>query len=152
MRMHGLLQNNKYPNCPALAREFEISVRTMKRDVDFMKCRLNLPIEYDAKRYGYYYSKPVSQFPNIAVTESELFALLVAGKAIAQYKGTELQKPLETAFHKLTGQLDRSTRFTLDNQEQALSFRPFAPGDTELATFQLLTSSLKYSLAVTFEY
>lgn len=152
MRLHGMLQNHEYPNCPALAREFEISVRTLKREVDFMKARLNLPIEYDARRYGYFYSRPVERFPNVAVTESELFALLVASKAIAQYKGTQLQKPLENAFQKLTGQLDQDTRFTLGNLEQTLSFRPFAPGDTDLDTFQSLTSSLKDNLAVTFEY
>jgi len=152
MRLHGLLQNNQYPNCPALAREFEISVRTIKRDVDFMKCRLNLPIEYDARRYGYYYTEPVERFPNVAVTESELFALLVAGKAIAQYKGTAWQQPLETAFHKLTGQLDQGTRFTLNNLERALSFRPFAPADTDLATFKSLTMALKENRAVRFDY
>lgn len=152
MRLHGQLQNNEYPNCPALAREFEISVRTLKRDVEFMKDRLCLPIEYDAQRYGYYYAKPVTQFPNLPVSESEIFALLIASKAIAQYQGTELQKPLENAFKKLTGQLDQSHRFSLGNLDKALSFRPFAPADTDLKVFQDLTSALKESWAVSFDY
>ena len=33
-----------------------------------------------------------------------------------------------------------------------MSFRPFAPGDTDLATFQSLTTALKDNLAVTFDY
>ena len=152
MRFHQLLQNKEYPNCTAVAREFEISTRTIKRDVDFMKCRLNLPIEYDSRRYGYYYSKPVEQFPNVSVTEAEVFALLVAHKAVAQYQGTALQKPLDTAFRKLTGQLDQSARFTLGNLDQALSFRPFAPGDTDLAAFRALTTALRENRAVRFSY
>ncbi len=152
MRIHERLRNQEYPNCPKLAREFEVNLRTIKRDVDFMKCRLELPIEYDERRYGYYYSRPVEQFPTVAVTEAELFALLVASKAIAQYHGTELQKPLENAFRKLTGQLDRETRYSMSHLSQALSFRPFAPGDTDLAAFQLLTQALKENRAVEFDY
>ena len=152
VRVHGMLQRNEFPNCPALARLFEISVRTIKRDVDFMKYRLNLPIEYDSRRYGYYYTRPVQLFPTLAVTESELFALLVAGKAIAQYRGTELQKPLENAFSKLTGQLDQGTAYSVGNLDQALSFRPFAPGDADLAAFQKLTTALRENRAVRFDY
>jgi predicted DNA-binding transcriptional regulator YafY len=57
MRIHELVQKGRYPNCTRLAEEFEVSTRTAKRDVDFMKCRLNLPIEYDVRRNGYYYTK-----------------------------------------------------------------------------------------------
>ena len=152
MRLHGMLQNRKYPNCPTMARELEISVRTLKRDVAFMKCRLNLPIEYDSQKYGYYYSKPVTHFPSVSTTESELFALMVAHKAIAQYNGTSLQKPLETAFRKLTSQLGHSTQYVLGGLDQVLSFRPFGPGDTDLDTFQKLTSALEAKFVVTFDY
>jgi hypothetical protein len=44
-RLHRLIENREYPNCHKIAKEFEMSVRTIKRDVDFMKTRLNLPIE-----------------------------------------------------------------------------------------------------------
>ena len=37
--------------------------RTIKRDIEFMKDRLNLPIEFDAKQNGYYYTESVEQFP-----------------------------------------------------------------------------------------
>ena len=103
MRIHQLLLNREYPNCSKLARESELCTRTAKRDLDFMRHRLNLPIEFDARRNGYYYSRPVEQFPGLAVTEAEMFALLVAHKAIAQYHGTPFQRPLETAFRKLSG-------------------------------------------------
>ena len=60
--------------------------RTIKRDVDFMKVRMNLPIEFDVQHNGYYYTKPVEHFPDMPLSEAETFALLVAGKAIAQYQ------------------------------------------------------------------
>jgi hypothetical protein len=36
------------------------------------------------------------------VSESELFALLIAREAIAQYKGTPFQSPIEEALRKLS--------------------------------------------------
>lgn len=152
MRMHQLIQNGEYPNCPAVAKEFEVATRTIKRDVEFMKSRLKLPIEYHDTRYGFYYTHPVDHFPSVAVTEAELFSLLVAHKAIAQYRGTPFQAPLDAAFRRLTGQLDQNVRFTLGNLDQMVSFRPFAPEDTDLATFQTLTRAVQERRAIQFLY
>ena len=88
-----------------------------------MRDRLALPIDYHPTRYGYFYTKDVTQFPMVAITEAEMFALLVADKAIAQYRGMPFQKPLEMAFRKLTGQLD-GEEFFVENLDNAISFRP----------------------------
>ncbi len=53
-RIHRLIENKEYPNCSTMARDFEMSVRTLKRDIDFMKTRLDLPIEFDVERNGYF--------------------------------------------------------------------------------------------------
>ncbi len=152
LRLHQLLQNQEYPNCSTVGRELELCTRTIKRDLDFMKYRLDLPIEFDARRHGYYYTRPVEQFPGVAVTEAETFALLVAHKAIAQYHGTPFARPLETAFRKLTGQLDQTVRFTLGNLDEVLSFRPFAPEDADLETFQIVTRALQGRRGLKFLY
>ena len=152
MRMHHLIQSGKYPNCSKLAKEFEVATRTIKRDIDFMKDRLKLPIEYDSRRYGFFYSASVDQFPGVAVTEAEVFALLVAHKAIAQYHGTPFQKPLEAAFAKLTSQLDCTAPFTLGSLDEAMSFRPFAPEDTDLKTFEVLSQGVREHRVVRFQY
>ena len=152
MRFHNLIKENLFPNCTKLAEEFEVTVRTVMRDVDFMKCRLELPIEFDAHRNGYYYSRPVEQFPQMPFNEAEVFAMLVAHKAIAQYRGTPFGNPLALAFRRLTGQLDSSTKFSLGNLDEALSFRPFAPEDNDLETFEILTRSLKERRVLKFKY
>ncbi|MBE7502745.1 MAG: WYL domain-containing protein [Verrucomicrobiales bacterium] len=152
MHIHQALQVNRYPNCLTLARELEVVPRTIKRDVDFMKCRLGLPISYDRRHQGYRYTEPVEHFPNLTMTEGELFALLVAHKAIAQYHGTPFQRMLETAFQKLTGRLDTETRFTLGNLDAAFSFRPFAPEDADLQTFEVLTRAVRERRVVRFQY
>ena len=152
MQIHARIKAGKFPNCVALAREIGVSTRTIKRDVDFMAGRFRLPIEYDARRYGYYYNRPVEHFPNVDMTEAEVFALLVGHKAIAQYHGTPFEAPLRAAFAKLTGQLGQQRALSLGNLEQALSFHPFAPDEADLESFQILSRALQEQRAVQFLY
>src|ERR1017187_9144854 len=123
-RIHEGIKGGKYPNAVTMGKDLEVVDRTVKRDIEFMRDRYGLPIAYDEERYGYYYTKPVDRFPVAAMTEAEMFALLVADKAIAQYHGTPFQKPLRIAFRKLTGQLDGREQYSLENLGLALSFRP----------------------------
>ena len=75
-----------------------------------------------------------------------------ASKAIEQYQGTALQQPLELAFQKCMGQLDGSDRFTLQNLDEVLSFRPFGPEDADLKLFELITSAIRERRGLQFEY
>ena len=110
MHFHNLIKEDSFPNCTRLAREFEVTVRTVMRDVDFMRDRLHLPLAFDLQRNGYYYTEPVDQFPQIPFSEAEIFALLVSHKAVAQYRGTPFEHPLALAFRRLTGQLNSSAK------------------------------------------
>jgi len=150
MRIHQLIENREYPNSHKLAREFEMSVRTIKRDIDFMKTRLKLPMEFDGKKNGFYFTRSVPQFPQMPMSEADVFTMFVASKAIEQYRGTPWQRMLEVTFRKVTGQLDQSVRYSLGSMDGLLSFRPFAPGDAELKNFNLLMRAVSEKRAVKF--
>ena len=102
MRMHERLKAGRYPNCRKLADELEVSSKTVQRDIELIRYRLGLPIEYDQLHFGFYYTEPVASFPNVEISEGELVALYVGQKALAQYKGTSFEAPLSTAFRKIT--------------------------------------------------
>jgi predicted DNA-binding transcriptional regulator YafY len=152
LQIHAFIQDRKYPNCSRLAKIFETSLRTCKRDIEFMKCRLNLPLEFDMKRNGFYYAKPVPSFPQMPMSQKEIFTLLVANKAIAQYQGTPFQQVLESTFKKLTGQLNETLRYSLGSIEDVFSFRPFAPGDADAESFDVLTRAVSDRRTITFLY
>lgn len=151
-RMHQWILSGRYPNCTMMAREFEMSERQMFRDIDFMRDRMLLPIEFDPKRNGYRYTGPVPEVPKVPMSEADAFTLFVAKKAIEQYRGTPLQKMLETTFQKIMGQLDQGAHFVMGELEGALSFRPFAPGDAELKDFEVLMRGVNEHRAVRFMY
>ena len=58
MRLHEKLKAGKFPNCRKLAEELEVSAKTIQRDIEFMRDRLNLPIEYDQLHFGFVYTEP----------------------------------------------------------------------------------------------
>lgn len=65
LRLHEWLVAGRNPNCRKLAEQFEVSAKTVQRDVNFMRDRLGLPIEYDKTRFGFHYTRPVTGFPAI---------------------------------------------------------------------------------------
>jgi predicted DNA-binding transcriptional regulator YafY len=150
--IHQRIKSGSFPSASALAAELETSQRTILRDIQFIKDRLRLPVQYDPLRYGFCYTGPADDLPLPPLSEADLFSLLVAHKAIAQYLGTPLEKPLRLAFDKLTRQLDTQHRYTLHNLDAALSFRPFAPEDTDLHAFQTITKAIATSKALKFLY
>lgn len=138
--LHERMRAKRYPNCRFVAEHFEVSTRTIKRDVEFMVDRLGLPIDYDRRRYGFYYTRPVEQFPHVSLTEGELFSLLVAKKAIEQYRGSPFHQPLESAFSKISSQLGQQLGLIADRLDQAMSFHPFAPDASNPQLFGSLYS------------
>lgn len=138
MRIHEAVQAGRYPNATQLGQELEISAKTIKRDLAFMRDRLNLPLAYDAQHWGYYYAEEVGAFPSVQISEGELFALLVAEKALQQYRGTNFEKPLLSALRKLSEALPETISIHLADWDQAVSFRQRAEPVLNLGTFDLL--------------
>jgi proteasome accessory factor B len=141
LRIHQAIQSGQYPNASTLARELEVSSRSIQRDLEFMRDRLGLPLEYDSSRYGFYYTEEVSGFPTLQITEGELFALLVAEKALQQYRGTNFEKPLVSAFRKMAASLPDTISVHLADWEQTISFRTSAEPRLDLEIFDILAKA-----------
>lgn len=152
MRIHEDLVEERFPNCSRLADVFEVSYKTVQRDIDFMRDQLLLPIDYDQIRHGFHYTKPVSKFPLMSVSQGELVALLVAQKAIEQYRGTSFEKPLRSAFQKLASSLDSETNVSLHELSEAVSFRNLGVPAQELKNYERLADAVLTRHVVEFDY
>jgi proteasome accessory factor B len=141
LRIHQSLQSGKFPNASTLARELEVSTKSIHRDIEFMRDRLNLPIEFDPARNGYFYNGEVSAFPTMQITEGELFALVVAEKALQQYRGTSFEKPLLSAIKKMESALPDTISLNLADIEQTISFRTRAEQILDLEIFDVLAKA-----------
>src|SRR5260370_40180164 len=106
-----------------------------------MRARLRLPLKYAGRRYGYFYTQAVSSFPTLQITEGELFALLVAEKALPQEHGTNVEKPPPTAFRKMAAALHDTISLNLVDWEQTISFRTRAEPIVKLEMFDTLAKA-----------
>jgi len=151
-RLHDLLSSEQPVNCQQLGKDFEVSYKTIQRDLDFMRDRLSLPIEYDAARYTFRYTEKVKAFPLLQVSEGEILALFVAQKVLAQYRGTPFEKTLGSAFQKLTGALKDTVSFDLGEWGSDYSFRVTGASAADLEVFRLLARAIVQRQEISFSY
>src|SRR5689334_11893197 len=141
LRIHQAIQSGKFPNATSLAAEFEVSSKSVHRDLDFMRDRLQMPLAWDGSKFGFRYTEPVNAFPTIQITEGELVALLVAEKALQQYRGTSFEKPLLSAIRKMEQSLPDTVSFNLAEIEQTISFQTRAEPILKLEVFDTLAKA-----------
>ena len=152
LRIHQALQAGKFPNASRIAREIEVSTKTIHRDIEFMRDRLNLPIEFDYFHKGFYYTAEVSAFPTMQITEGEIFALVVAEKALQQYRGTSFEKPLLSAIRKMEQALPDTISLNLADIEQTISFRTRAEPILNLQIFDALAKAVAQRQQLMLQY
>ena len=152
LRIHEELKRGAFLNSTTLINLFEVSRKTIVRDLAFMRDRLDLPIEFDMQINAYRYTQPVSAFPTVKVTEGELLALLVARKALEQYRGTPFHRQLEISFEKLTGGLKNRISFSPADELQSVSFKNIGLGKADLSIFNALSAAILRQVELEFDY
>lgn len=152
LRIHEELRRGALTNCTKLVSLLGVCRKTVLRDIAFMRDRLDLPIEFDPLIQAYRYTHPVSSFPTVHVTEGELLALLVARRALEQYRGTPFHRSLEIAFEKLSAGLRDRISFSPADELRAVSFKNVGLGRTDLATFNALSGAVLRQEEVEFDY
>jgi proteasome accessory factor B len=141
LRIHQLIQSGSFPNATKLAAELEVSTKSIHRDLEFMRDRLQLPLEFNRARFGYGYTEEVNAFPTVQITEGELFALIVAERALQQYRGTSFEKPLLSALRKMEQSLPDTISLDLADVERTISFRTRAEPILDLTVFDRLAKA-----------
>ena len=124
-----------------LAAELEVSTKSIQRDLEFMRDRLDLPLKYDPLKRGYHYTAEVTSFPTMHITEGELVALVIAEKALEQYRGTQFEKPLLSAIRKIEQSLPDTISLNLADIEHTISFRTRAEPILNLEIFDALAKA-----------
>ena len=141
LRIHQAIQSGAYPTACGLAQQLEVSSKSIYRDLEFMRDRLQLPLEFNRRRLGYFYTEEVNAFPSLQMTEGELVALLLAEKALEQYRGTSFEKPLLSAIRKMQEALPETVSVDLAEVGRAFSFRTRAEPVLDLEIFDILAKA-----------
>ena len=98
-RIDALLQSSNCVPIGRMLRELEVSRATFKRDLEYMRDRLNAPIEWDRDAGGYRYARAAQgmqlALPGLWFNASEAYALLMMQALIADMQPGLLQAHLE---------------------------------------------------------
>ncbi len=139
------INTGRFPNCGKLAEEYEVSRKTIQRDLDYMRYQLDAPLEYSAKHRGYYYTEKNFKLPAIDIKESDLFAVYLADKLLIQYEGTAIYNSLCSVFKKIEDSLPNKIAFDPGNEPSR--FTVFPPSNTIIkpGIWETVTSAIRLS-------
>jgi predicted DNA-binding transcriptional regulator YafY len=148
--IHGQLAAGKYPNCSSVAKRFEVSARTIQRDIDYMRDRLLLPIDYDANHRGYFYYQHVDALPTVQMSTDDWMSLLVARAALAQYAGSPWAPRIQEVIRKISSGLDQL--IASSGIDSAISFHTTGTAQVDPAIFRQVCDAVLQPRELRFRY
>ncbi len=148
---HRQVKAGLYPNTRHLAEHFEISRRTAKRHIEFMRDRLGAPLKYDHSRCGYAYDCNAFDFPLLPVSQEEVLAVLIARKLLSHSAEGFISKTMRRLGRKI---LDQTAELGWNSEHLDRLFSSTWHGFTRTSanTFQVVTRALLENRLIEFAY
>ncbi len=103
---HDQITSARYPNTTHLVAEFGISQRTAQRDIDFMRERLNAPLEFVRRKNGYHYTDNAFELPGRWLSQANVLALALAVRLASTIPDQTLKNDLCTIITRAMGHSD----------------------------------------------
>ncbi len=145
------IRNNRFPNASTLARQFEISPKTAQRSIDFLRDRLEAPLEYDASRRGYFYFETRYELPRLFASQEEILAVLVAQHLVSNNVGGLIAKNLNHLFQKLLADVHCcSLPHSILSEAFSAVWHGYAPALQDI--FQAVVTALTDTSILSFSY
>ena len=147
---HQIKQKN-YPNAARMARHFDISERTAKRDICALSNTIGAPLKYNHTRRGYHYTNASYSLSWTRLSHQELMALLILRNLISRNSTTPMGSELNGLCQKLFTNLEQCG---IDRQHLSSCFsanwNAYIPVDEEI--FKHLGDALLTCRKVYFHY
>ena len=115
-RLLSMLKENRYPNFPRFLAEmrrqdiagaYNLSARTLQRDVAFLKSEYRAPIEYDYERRGYYLTDPDWSADIPLLEDSEMRAAVLGARLAENLMPAPIKQEMRSAVDSLLAVNDK---------------------------------------------
>jgi len=116
------LQSKKVITAQEMADRFDVSLRTIYRDIRALE-EGGVPIGAEAG-IGYFLSEGY-HLPPVMFTREEASALLLAGKKMEKHSDKTLQTNFDSALYKVKAVIDHDKKEALEDLESKISIDPF---------------------------
>jgi len=145
------VRQKKYPNTTSLAKEFEVSVKTAQRDIEFMRDRLNCPLQYNSSLKGYFYEDETFSLPLIYLSSGELLSLMVAKKLLEDMSGSCMADEITSVIEKITSIIQMHATSSV-KMDEVLSFHLIEYSPTPEEIFRTVLEACIKKRALSFNY
>lgn len=150
--IHQTIQRGRFLNCRELAEQIEVTQKTIQRDITFMQNDLGLPLAYDRSKHGYFYERPVQEFPMMRYSVEDVVALFLARKAVEPLQGSPLEATLRDSFKRLSGALQGEISFRWSDLDEVFSVKDTGVVPADVRMFEKVARAVMELKILRFEY
>jgi predicted DNA-binding transcriptional regulator YafY len=152
LKLDTLLRNRERTTAQDLADSLEVSERTIRSDIEFLKNRLNAPIKF-SRKLGFYYEEPGWRLSTFPLTQGELFALTLGARMLENYAGSAYAEELRGAIACLAERLPEQTWVDLQQlSEERILFRSRVETDLNPELWRTLEEACRQQRSVQMTY
>jgi len=108
LQIDTLLRSGQRHTAQTLADQLEVTERTIRKDLEFLRDRFHAPLVF-SRAQGHCYTDPEWRLPTVSLSRGELFALLLGARMLEQYAGSAYANDLQTAIARLAERLPDQT-------------------------------------------
>lgn len=137
------VRKGAWPNASSLGLALEVSARTVQRDIDFMRDRMQAPLEFNRVRNGWCYKNHDYRLSFFELSEGEIVALFLAERLLQQYCGTPYGPMLSNVFAKLAAGLPERVSIDLSHLSEMYSMRQQVADVGDIERFRQLTRAVQ---------
>jgi predicted DNA-binding transcriptional regulator YafY len=151
LRLLTLLQTRRYWTGPQLAERLDVTVRTLRRDMDRLRS-LGYPVDSSAGPAGGYALGAGATLPPLMLDDDEVLAVVLGLRLAATGAGVGLEDAGVNALAKLEQVMPRRLRRRVRALHRAVTPLTMAGPPVDSARLSTLASACRDELCVTFDY
>jgi predicted DNA-binding transcriptional regulator YafY len=152
LKLDALIRSGHRQTTALLSDQVDVSERTVRNDLTFMRDRFHAPLEFSHSR-GFYYTDPEWRLPSISLSQGELFALTLGARMLAAYSGLAYRQELSSAIARLSERLPEQTWVDLQQvAEERILFRVGAESNLNPEIWQQLEEACRNQKSVQMTY
>jgi predicted DNA-binding transcriptional regulator YafY len=152
LQIDQLLRSGQRQTASSLASALEVSERTIRSDLNFLRDRYHAPLEFHRTK-GYHYTDSAWRLPTISLSKGELFALTLGARMLEAYAGSAYAQELRSAIARLGERLPEQTWVDLQQlAEDRILFRSGAETDLDPDIWHRLEEACRLQKTVQMTY
>ncbi|MDS3860595.1 WYL domain-containing transcriptional regulator [Thermosynechococcaceae cyanobacterium BACA0444] len=104
LQLDALIRAKQRQTIGNLALSLEVSERTIRNDLAFLRDRFHAPLKF-SRIQGFHYTDDTWRLPSVSLSKGELFALTVGARMLESYSGSVYAQNLRSAITRLSERL-----------------------------------------------